>query len=992
MIGQTNNKGKKTFLHRIRKFIVGIGIFVILVILPTITIWISLYYYQQYNLEDSRNEALEEMAELTAHMLRRAEPETFFQEALRDLSEKFKWEKLEDIPRLSNKSLLELALFDENGKRLKWPNNESLTKIKPSQNYLVALKRFAANPGTTPTAAERSIAIGYSGNEITLSSLAASPNNLVNFQGIGLRKMGGWYKVQLKHNDKDNQQNDSSIIAEPNYKRVGDLIAWLNLEKLDKYSLANQTINYMQKRLGPEFTFSYIDLKQNTINKCSYGRRFKPEIIEILSSNNLKSGFILKDELFSINDTQEGIRLICSRPSPKPLSFIKNYNRFLILFIPTFVLLFIWINSFKIRFNISYKTEAAYIFTFSSIIGVICILIGTLSYQYEKQISLTQNYKNEAIEILEKIDQQYSDSFDDLLFQYRNFKKELSFAKKNPNEILAPLVKAQKDNLISYAVYVNKFGEVVFQAPNSTEANNSIGLADRYSKLINRVAKHCIQTYNSSIIKPENDPDTMSAQNITLSAVESLLSGRSKFIETKLDNEDTLAFMDFVIDNKENIANGCLLIIHEPRLLEMNYLAETGLNLNKLKDFELIAFPKKISDQKSYYPKYSYINEEPLWKLNDMVNQTQLASFKKGRLAGKLVIIAALPANQMKNYNLFLAIPVEKIADKSFSLSKLLLIGTAFSLIFIIITGVIISNSLSKPINTLKANVDNIREIKNEYYSNLSLTGSEDIDNISSGVTNLVLKTKEFVSNKNLLNSLSPFNTIIANDYYIDSLLDNNRYNYISYASTLDDNNIFIFYIKDISTRVLNSSLNSVMEATLLKILSETIGVRSPYICIKNLEEYFRINYKQNLEGSIIAMFLNTETNILTYSFLGNIKLLKYNSEEDKCELVTNSEISKNANEQKYSDNEYQISGNSTVVVFSDDYSEETINNFKKNIPNFKDKNSITEYSNNSINSDKLSNFVVIHKNINNSINKKLAETNPIAYIRSQNNEGKTNA
>ena len=133
----TQSKSNKSILHKIRKFLSELGLFMILLFLPIITIWIALYNIQQTELENSRKRCLDEMAEMTAHMLRLTEPETYYQESLRRLSESFKWaEDLSEVKRIGTRDILELALFDENGNRLKWPANENLVKTKISQDYI----------------------------------------------------------------------------------------------------------------------------------------------------------------------------------------------------------------------------------------------------------------------------------------------------------------------------------------------------------------------------------------------------------------------------------------------------------------------------------------------------------------------------------------------------------------------------------------------------------------------------------------------------------------------------------------------------------------------------------------------------------------------------------------------------------------------------------------------------------------------------------------
>ena len=977
----------KSFFKKILNSLSELVFFIVLFFLPAFSIWISFYHIQKNLLEDSINECLSEMSEITAHMLRKTEPETYYQESVRRLSESFKWaEKIEDIPRIESKDLLEFALFDVNGTRLKWPINENLVKTKFSQDYIKAVKRFANTPGATPTQEERKAAIGYSGNEMTLATIAGSPNTLINFQGIGLRKMGGWFKVQFATNDKINS---------------GDLLAWLNLEKLDKYSLAERTIESMQKLTNSDFTFSFIDLKQPSANKSSRGRKLKKEVALMLSSNSLKSNFIFENELFALNDTQDGIRLICSRPSPKPILLIDSYNRLLAILVPVVILLIIWKFSFNVKFNFSIKTQAFLIFGFSAIIGFVAILISAISYQYEKQITLTQKNKNEAIEILEKVDQQYTDSFDDLLFQYRNFITDISTSNKNPEEVLAPLFKAIKEDVIAYAVYVDDSGQILFRAPEVSDFDNSSTLAARYNKVVNRIAIQSLRTFNSSrdIIKAEQE--SASIKVLTTTAVDGLLSGRSKFIETKLDNEETLAFMDFAIDNND-YAKGCLLIIHDPRKLEKNYLVETGRNISKSKDYELIAFPKTTSNEDSYYPRHSYIFEEPLWKLNDMVNQNQLPSFKRGKITERDVIVAAISANNMKNYNLFLAMPTNKIGDKTFSLSKVLLTGTAFSLIVILFVSFILSRSISSPIKILKRNANAIKNdnVNQNPLLNLSDDSSE-IENITTGLTNLVLKAREFKNSKNISAMLLPFLPFENDDYDIDYIYDNTSNNTIAYKSLLEDDNIFMFLLQIKDEDSLNASLYLSMAAMVMKLFVENQGIRSPVSLIKNLEESFRISFKCNIKGSMVAMLLNSKTNTLSYSGFGDINLLKINHTTSESEIMQLTNSINYINEiLKTGDTLCEIQNDCEVLAISDKIEADILDSFKIEFSknplartDFKTQlvNEITKISKESKTSK---NVLYIRRKANSKSPqfKKLAESNPIALIRSQMNRRQPNA
>lgn len=977
----TAKDGNQNFLHKCRKFISELGLFLILLFLPTLSIWVSFYFIQKNLVEDSINDSLDEMSEITAHMLRKTEPETYYQESLRRLSESFKWvETLDEVSRIENKDLLDLALFDENGVRLKWPANENLIKTKFSQDYLKALKRFSVTPGATPTSEERKAAIGYSGNEMTLTTIAGSPNTLISFQGVGLRKMGGWFKVQF------NPQNYEGE------KVYGDLIAWLNLEKLDKHTLAERTIKAMQKLTKADYTFSFIDLNNPNINKSSLNRKFKPEIAKLLSSNSLKSNFVYKDELFAISDTQEGIRLICSRPIQKNIHLLNNYNRCLMLFLPVVILFFIWKVLFKVKFNFSIRTQAILIFGFASIVGFISIFIGTIAYQYEKDDTTTQKFKQEAIEILEKVDQQYTDSFDDLLFQYRHFTKELANSNKTPEEILAPLQKARMEDVIAYAVYLDDFGNIIFQEPSSTKSGKYSSIADRYSKIVNRVAAQSLKTYNSSKSKIPLDQDPASIRVITANAVDGLLSGRSKFIDIKFDSEDTLAFMDFALEEND-YAKGCLLIIHEPRKLERNYLKETGRNISKTKNYELIAFPKTVSNQNSYYPRYSYIFEEPLWKLNDTVNLNKIPGFKKGNIGGKNVIVAAISANNMRNYNLFLSMPLENIGDKAFSLSKVLLIGTAISLFFMLIISLLLISSISAPIKILRKNVASMKN--KEPINIVNFSDSSELDNISTGLTNLVIKTRGFYENDNICMNLLPFMPYEYGNFEVDQFSTQIDKNIVLYSSKLEENLLFTFLISLNGKDSLDSTIQLSMANMAMKIFVEQQGMRNPSSCITNLEEFFRINYRKDFEGSIIAMLLDSDKNELKYSGFGQINLLKYNHatlQTEIVELPSKEKYFSNINETGDIINE--IPDDYYFIAIAEAYSEEKLLQLKSELENermlkLSSKSELEKIIKNISKKDlEAKSVLFIHRKAENKIAqiKKLAENNPIALIRSQKN------
>lgn len=93
--------------------------FFFLLVLPVVTAWLKRETIQANLEREQQQQSLDEMAEMTAHMARLANPETYFQEALRRLNDSFRWaSETADVSRISRPEILELFLFNAEGNRL----------------------------------------------------------------------------------------------------------------------------------------------------------------------------------------------------------------------------------------------------------------------------------------------------------------------------------------------------------------------------------------------------------------------------------------------------------------------------------------------------------------------------------------------------------------------------------------------------------------------------------------------------------------------------------------------------------------------------------------------------------------------------------------------------------------------------------------------------------------------------------------------------------
>ena len=162
---------------------------------------------------------------------------------------------------------------------------------------------------------------------------------------------------------------------------------------------------------------------------------------------------------------------------------------------------------------------------------------------------------------------------------------------------------------------------------------------------------------------------------------------------------------------------------------------------------------------------------------------------------------------------------------------------------------------------------------------------------------------------------------------------------------------------------------------------------------LSSLEEYFRVNHKVNLNFDAVVIFLNTKTGIINYSGYGDFSLIRYNYSESELE----SEVIKLLDDGnsireilETGDLNLELPNNSLFLIL-DKMSEDKKEAIKCLVEKSSEEQS-TEILLNSvfqkIKTDKNENsFLYIYRkneNIVSKINKKLAEINPIALIRSQ--------
>lgn len=856
----STEKAKKNFSKNLLFFF-------FLVILPFATMYLAVTTLQA-NLEtEQQKTALDEMAEITAHISRLSNPETYFQDRLRRLSDSFRWASApSEISSIGYKDALELFLFDHQGKRIKWKGGEK-GKIRISESYLELVKRLNKEPANLMSRREQSLSASFSGNAATVYSLGKSPETLINFQGLGLRKLGVWFRPRFRDG------------------KEGSLLAFVNPDKVSKHHLAERAIRKIQRFAGTKFGFAWIDLNKPEFSSCTGKVKLTAQGRDLLSLNGLKSGFRYEEMLFSINDTPEGIRLICYRDLPAPPRIRESFFNLLRVIIPFLFLFLVWKTVFQVRLDLSVNLQFSLIFGYTALTGILILLSGISAFQSQKQTSLIADRKHQAIQILEKIDRNFTASYGDLLRQYRHFSRLLNQPDAKPKELLAPLQKAHEDDTIAFAGFTDTTGNFLFRAPEFLEEGNTTVLEVKYANLINSVSLQIINTFNSSR-QSKNLPghDVIGVTAITARPVEGLLHNRSTLQNIVFDGDETMTFMDLAI-NASDTATGCLFIVHEPLKMQLKYLGSSGNRLTQTTGFQLIAFPKKVSDKKSYFPRYSMTNELPLWKLQDLVNQTQVSSFKIGRIDKKEVLVAATPGHNLKNFNLFLVMPLEPIKTEARQLTTLFISAAILAIIFIAFLSGMLVRSLIKPISHLAHCASALTS--SAKIDSISIPEGNELESISTGLADLIIKVREFNEGRSIRKHLLPpkalkNGTIVCDGFQISK---SNLEREIYHFSAIDENTTLIFFMRT-DLDGIEGSLNLSMARMAVRLISEELNVASSYKILKDLEEYFRINLRRKLGGDFFLGIFDADKQTLAWSGCGKVSLYLYNAQNNELEAI----------------------------------------------------------------------------------------------------------
>lgn len=836
--------------------------FIILLILPFILVWIIISSYQDKIDSEKRKQSIEEMSELTAHMFRLADPQTFLQNELYNLNKStFKWnpEPIDKIPAPNLDLPIKYFLFNDKDERIAWPNgNSSMQKM--SKEYLQLIKKIKENPNINLNKQELNSAKTFSGNSSTPQALANSPDTLINLQSFGTNKYGAYFQTDLYNGI------------------IGSMIVFINTKDINTLKLASNAVNFMYKQFEntiykDNYKFCWINLNDRESLTDTKNKDFSHNEYNILINSNSITDFEYEKNLYSIIDTSDGIRLVCKSPVPNSIGITTTYLSLLICVIPTIILLYLWKTIFNVSFSISTGVSFLLLIVYMATLGTVLIIGGLTLYRKELQKSIIEDYKQKAEDILSKVDKNYETSYANLKKEYRNFIKQLSKPEADIEKILSPLERAQKESEIVFAGYLNTKNEYKFVIPNVKEGNQNF--ASKYYALIQPINEQMLDIYNSSrsdeIYGNKARKDVLKV--VTGRPIGALLFHRSKFQNIVFGDKETLCFVDLITDEND-IAKAGLYIIHDMTQLQLRYLSQIRQSIAAETGFDLVAFPKKTINQAAYFPSSNLKNNETLWKLNDLIDRSQIINFKTGIFNEKRSLLAGIPCYNLKDYNLFLIMPLDSIIDTNNKLKMSYLLAIIITILFIILITISLTSSVFAPINQLNKNlksIQNNKKIPLEAY-----TEDNKLVSISAGLADFVLKSKDFTDENLNIKHLIPEVPLNSDGFAIFGFrisFSNPLKEFFTYSQT-NESNSYAFMMNTNNKGSMAIYMQTICK-TALKILFDDLNIHSASECMKNLNEFFQISLKKPLNCDSIMFHIPQNEDKVYYSGSGKYSIYK---------------------------------------------------------------------------------------------------------------------
>ncbi len=820
---------------------------------------------------------VEELSQITAHLLRLAKVETRFAEVIRNILHAVSMgEPVIPIIKKEPEGSLAIFLFDEAGKRIK-SDGFSNEYLRVSEKYFSLLQKFRNSPETKLNDSEKDMAGTFSGNFATLGILGNQPEQLHDLQNIGIKRLGGWFSANPK-----------------NGKKV-TLLVWVDLKKISVRRLTEEAVVRLAKIAPSKFSFGWLDMEAPDKFPAFKESSLSPLTKKILLRDHLQPWFSYGNDIFHLANPSPEIRLFGKCKIPKTPREFQVFRGILISILTVILLLAIWKGYFEREFNFSIRTTLTIFFGVAGLVSVGALLGFANLYREARQEYLIRDNLQNSTKILEKIDNSFNSFFGGMIQEYFQLENQLASAtgdasikdipssEANTADILKKFCREQTRSWFYSAFYVGEDGKLQFKGSSAIVRKSRGWLKGDFEKTVENLGTQIISLYN---FKPSMAVEAYTQQDSVLQKVltkpsENILRKRGLLQTLNLAGEDSTNFVDLVLDGTGK-AKGMLLIMHDTRLMEIEYVTQALNRQTGVEEFRMVALPKISNTGLPIFP--SEVNssqEDDLFRLSERITQTEVPHQRIGKMGGVVSMMTGIPGKNITDYNLFLVSPFGPIEKKSRELMMGFLLLAFFTVIFALLLGWLLAQNLLGPLGELGNGVERLVSMK--FDKPVEINSGDDLELIGNGINQIMKDLKELALARTVQEHLLPSQSLVTAKY---------RCHGWSRSSGDFAGEVFDFFeLPDGRLAILLGDLSGLGISSTLLIAMSKMAVRlfqdfcdgSPGKVLAELTKHFKENFRRIRKKAFFIGILNPNSLVLTYSSLGECYPFLVLPDKDVC-------------------------------------------------------------------------------------------------------------
>lgn len=683
------------------------------------------------------DQARENLTEILSNVARLSQPEFYFQEKMTRIKRALQW----DAPPLSHLSPRDVAslkvfLFDGAGKRVTGQGfAEGL--VNASEQCFATLRKIAGNPAYRTNAREARLMASFLGGGVSGDEIALQTGKFSGFGEIGIERLAGIFPFRDMRGKR------------------GFLLGIVDMSKVHEDELVAENLDRLYRKLSAGYSFGVRDLSGATDEQLFGREAFPADIPPDAMVPDVSTVSVRGGELIGTAVIGRRFQVIGSCPLPMPPATTADTITIALAGLSLIV------GGIAVgrRLFIPIRVQVIGLFGLAGLGGFFTLLGFGHTYLDIRREALIRQSFEQARSILQKADDQF------LSFRHQKslrLRPITASIKRLPEDLPAAIRQLERlralKNLVSVYL-VGSDGTVFWKHEPGNLSSLKQFFGDEYLSVLRQInagamRRHEIKAFGRT-----------AAPGATTAGLEQELFGhqvgarlytvRGSIGAVTLGQKSILNFYDIASDNQQRPL-ASLFVVFEARCLERAFFARWKKMMRRdtavSNDLFLPLSPKgpvKAGGLAGYKDALSDVRI-----LNDIVSQTRSPGFRISRAAGAPVLVAASPAKNFDETNLFFLSSLKPI-EVEFDRMKRRFYSMAFVFLgFALALGWVCSRLLVRPLNELSMSVKDLAQSR--FTSPPSIVTGDLFEEISLGIRDIMAEFAELATARQVQEQLFP--------------------------------------------------------------------------------------------------------------------------------------------------------------------------------------------------------------------------------------------